>query len=386
MIATDADSRKLFSSQFRDDLIIQDERYADVFTDYLNNDFQKERILNGIIAFRKLCELDCSEDYTDVADDLFNGMTDRRKYGHHYNLPPEERDKPYSLMVTYDRHSPYPKSWAGFFYDVIEAFIYHTKHELGYSEEIAVKSQVYNLIDELGPKATSEEIYERIKDEDFSKKCNSFYTKPGGYLVPYIFFILRDRFRTADDFESQKKLIEQIKQAFPEAFDTASSYVGGFFGYDKFYEDYYTSLNLPILKRSGVIQKTSSEEGEGPSDDASQMKPEVDAKEQADKGDGPLENEDSEKDLFGHVQTLNDKLEKAICACTTDGSNLRKNLIDGVKQHKNSKEEIKEIFYLFISPEIVKIEFEKYFKFDSRSFRKKTIKKIGEYLQNNKSL
>lgn len=385
LIATNSDSRKLFSSQFRDDLIIQKERYADVFEHYFDNQFQEKRILNGIKAFRWLCGLECSGDYADVTDEIFGGLRNRNKFGHHYNLPPEERDKPYSLMIVYDRHSPYSKAWAGYFEDVIETFVYHTKHDLHYSEGIAEKSHVYKLINELGPKATSKEISNKIKDEDFTKKCNEFFARPGGYLVPYIFFILRDKFRSSDDFKSQKNLIEQIKQSFPEAFDTAASYIGGFFGYDKFYEDYYTSLNLPIFKHPEAGQETIPEEKKPSVGATEQIEPEVEEKESTDKRGDLLEDGDGETDIFGNVSTLSDIIKKAISACTTEGAKLRENLINGIEAHKNNEEEINAIFSLFTSPEIVKKDFEEYFKFDRGSFRKDTIKKIGGYLQKDKS-
>ena len=248
LVATDADGRRLFSSQFREDLIIQPERYKAVFQEYLDGDFQKEKIKKGIVSFRTLCGLDVVDSYDEDVNLIYHGIANRIRYRHHFQLPAEERVEPYALMISYDRHAPYPRGWAGYFYDVIETFCYHRDPNLGYSESVIEGTGIYKRISELPHDATSKQIDDAIKDEKFTQLCNDFFNKPGGYLVPYIFFILRDRFRDAESFTKHANLIQQIKKQYPEAFDTASIFVGGFFGYEKFYDDYYTALNLPILR------------------------------------------------------------------------------------------------------------------------------------------
>ena len=248
LVATDADGRRLFASQFREDLIIQPERYKAVFQEYLDDDFQKAKIKKGIVSFRTLCGLEVADNYDDEVSIIYHGISNRIRYRHHFQLPAEERNEPYALMISYDRHAPYPRAWAGYFYDVIETFCYHRDPNLGYSETVIEGTGIYKLINALPKDASSKMINEAIKDEKFTQFCNEFFNKPGGYLVPYIFFILRDRFRVAESYSTQANLIQQIKNQFPEAFDTASTFVGGFFGYEKFYDDYYTALNLPILR------------------------------------------------------------------------------------------------------------------------------------------
>jgi len=248
LVATDVDGRRLFSSQFREDLIIQSERYKAVFQEYLDNDFLKAKIRKGIASFRTLCGLDVADNYDKDVDIIYRGISNRIRYRHHFQLPAEERDEPYALMISYDRHAPYPRGLAGYFYDVIETYCYHRDPNLGYSETVIEGTGIYKLISALPQDAKSKQIEEAIKDEKFTHLCNEFFDKPGGYLVPYIFFILRDRFRDAESYSKHAYLIQQINDQFPEAFDTASIFVGGFFGYEKFYDDYYTALNLPILR------------------------------------------------------------------------------------------------------------------------------------------
>ena len=251
LMATDADGRRLFSTQFRRDLIIEPEKYSEIFSEYLNNEFQKQRIQKGIIAFRKLCKLEVGDDCADYVEKIFRGISNRKKYRHHYFLPAEEREEPYSLMISYDRHAPYPKGWTGYFCDVIETYCYHNKPNLGYRENIAESTDVYKTIKNYDKNTRFVEIYDAIRNERFINKANEYFSLPGGCLVPCIFFILRDRFRNTDSFSSQSKLIEQVKLTFPEAFDTACIFVGGFFGYDRFYDDYYSVLNLPFIKGNG---------------------------------------------------------------------------------------------------------------------------------------
>ena len=248
LVATDADGRRLFASQFREDLIIQPERYKAVFQEYLDDDFQKAKIKKGIVSFRTLCGLEVADNYDDEVSIIYHGISNRIRYRHHFQLPTEERNEPYALMISYDRHAPYPRAWAGYFYDVIETFCYHRDPDLGYSENVIEGTGIYKLISALPKDSGSKKIDEAIKDEKFTQLCNEFFNKPGGYMVPYIFFILRDRFRDAESYSKHAFLIQQIKEQFPVAFDTASIFVGGFFGYEKFYDDYYTALNLPILR------------------------------------------------------------------------------------------------------------------------------------------
>ena len=248
LVATDSGGKRLFSTQFRQDLLIQPERYQNIFQEYLDNAFQKTEIKKGIRAFRALCGLKDCNNYDEEVDLIYHGLANRIKYRHHFQLPAEEREEPYALMIAYDRHAPYPRGWAGYYYDVIESYCYHQKPALGYSESVIEGTGIYKLINSLPSDSTSKFIDDTIKDEKFTHLCNEFYNKPGGYLTPLLFFILRDIFRDTDSFSMQSKLIAQLNNQFPEAFDTASIFVGGFFGYKKFYDDYYSILNLPILK------------------------------------------------------------------------------------------------------------------------------------------
>lgn len=251
LMATNADSRRLFTTQFRKDLIIESEKYSGIFSDYLNIEFQKQRILKGIVAFRRMCGLDIAGDYGNCVEKIFRGNSNRIQYRHHYLLPAEEREEPYSLMISYDRHAPYPNGWVGYFCDVIETYCYYVNRTIGYSENIIQNTDIYKIVQRCGPKALSKDIYDAVKDEKFTRQADKFFYLQGGCFVPYIFFILRDRFRNEDSFASQGKLIEHIKSIFPEAFDTACTFVGGFFGYNRFYDDYYSVLNLPFIKGNG---------------------------------------------------------------------------------------------------------------------------------------
>lgn len=253
LIATNEDGYKKFTSWFREDLIIHPAKYSDVFQEYLNVTFAKEQIHKGIIAFRTICGLTAGDDYDSEVELIFHGIENRLKYHHHYQLPPEEREEPYSLMVTYDRHAPYPNSWAGYFCDVIETYCYHELKDLGYQDAAAESTSVYKDIITLGPKATSKEIADKICESPFAKRCNVFFNRPGGYLAPYIFYILRDRIRGNDAIHKHLNIIKNIQEVFPEALDTASTFIGGFFGYNKFYDEYYTSMNLPFIKKKVTL-------------------------------------------------------------------------------------------------------------------------------------
>lgn len=249
LIATDADGKRLFSSQFRDDLIIQPERYEPIFQEYLEGSFQKEKITKGIVAFRTLCGLNVADNYDEEVSVIYRGISNRIRFRHHFQLPAEERYEPYSLMISYDRHAPYPKGRIGYFYDLIETFCYHSNPNLGYSDTVINGTSIFRQISALPQSSKLKQIEDAIKDEKFTQLCNKFFYRPGGYMVPYIFFVLRDGFRDTESFFKHASLIENLKIQYPDAFDSASIFIGGFFGFEKFYDDYYTALNLPIFGR-----------------------------------------------------------------------------------------------------------------------------------------
>ena len=402
LVATDADGRRLFSSQFREDLIIQPERYQAVFQEYMDGDFQKEKIKKGIVTFRTLCDLNVADNYDEEVSIIYRGISNRIRYRHHFQLPAEERDEPYALMISYDRHAPYPKGWAGYFYDVIETFCYHRDPNLGYSETVIEGTGIYKLISALPKDATSKKINEAIKDEKFTQLCNEFFNKPGGHLVPYIFFILRDRFRDAESFSKHAYLIQQIKEQFPDAFDIACTFVGGFFGYEKFYDDYYTALNLPILRGrqpfrspepvkpvptkaekpsyevvpgSAEVPVEPSPDGDVKEDEKNKelVTPETLEAEESKRGSGEPNPEPSASVEDGAPKYTNEanperpspadvldgvflegtdlfkELYYVIDGCLSKGAE-RENILTGLSRHKNDDETLEVIRGLFISP------------------------------------
>lgn len=252
LAATNDDGYYQFTTQFREDIIIEKAQCGHLFQNYLNTTFQEKQIIKGIKAFRTLCGLDTESSYCDEAKIILEGLNCRLRYGHHHLLPAECRT-PYNLMIVYDRHSTYPNSWFGYFCDVIETLFYHIKPDLGYEDAIAERTSVYSKISHLGDNLQTKVIVDAIKDEQFVKDANEIYSLPGGYLAPYIFYILRDRFRKDESFKSHLDLIARIKQSYPEAFDTAATFVGGFFGYEKFYDDYYSMLDLSIIRKHNEV-------------------------------------------------------------------------------------------------------------------------------------
>lgn len=257
LIATTSEGKRTFESQFRDDLNISDSRYSYIFAEYATGKYESERIMKGINAFRTLCGLE-SKEFKEEAEVIKEALRVRLTYRHHYQIPKEYCNNPYLLMMVYDRHAPYPNTWAGFFYDVIETFCYHVQPEMGYKDAPIEHTQIYKIIASLGSSAKTQEILSAIENESFTSRCNDFFYKPGGFLVPYIFYILRTKLRECESVKQIQTLISSIKDKYPEAFDTASIYVGGFFGYDKFYDDYYSYLKLPIFKTKPSVPKPST--------------------------------------------------------------------------------------------------------------------------------
>lgn len=247
----DEAGEKLFRSQFRNDLIIERAQYSDVFHSYVSVDLHKRNINKGIRAFRYLCGFNDDRDFSDETEIIFQAMNARLKYSHHYQLPEEYCKNPYILMLCYDRYAPYSKGPIGYFCDVVEILCYYEKPSLKYveGEGIATRSQIWHKRLSLLAGKDSSAIYDTIKDEQFAQKCNEIFGgNPWSLLISYIFFLLRDRIRSEKPLKGYIERIKQKGKDFEFALDKASIYVGGFFSYERFYDEYYSALKLPILK------------------------------------------------------------------------------------------------------------------------------------------
>lgn len=247
LIATDDAGYHLFSTQFRQDLNIVKPVYADIFHEYNDRILRKNMITKGIDVFRTLCKLKTNTN-SKIVDDIMEGLDIRATYRHHYLLPPEKRENPYHLMIAYDRYAPYSNGDLGYFCDVIETICYYEKPELGYADAIAGHTKIYSKIATLGERSSAGIIVGSIKNEQFASKAKEIFKLPGDYIVPFIFYFLRDKFRQEESFEAHKIVINELKKGFPDAFDIAATFIGGFFGYKTFYDDYYSKL--PIMVNS----------------------------------------------------------------------------------------------------------------------------------------
>lgn len=247
IIASNSQGYNDLKNQFRRDLKITQPIYEHIFRNYLEGPYRYNQILNGVLAFRTLCEVPIEGDFSGIIDSIVKGYQYRVTYHQHYKMSPECFQDPYAAMVAYERHAPYSLGRIGYFCDVVELFCYIKKPNLGYRDSVIEGTSIYKTLTSIPKDAKTAEIVDLIKDQGFVAQCNEIFTLPGGYLVPVIFFWLRERFRDKETFLENKAFIDSIKASYPEEFDIACSFVGGFFGYEHFYEEYYSKLNLPIL-------------------------------------------------------------------------------------------------------------------------------------------
>lgn len=247
IIATNSLGFINLKNQFRRDLKITQPIYEPIFRNYQEGAYRYNQILNGVHAFRTLCEVPTEGDFSGIIDSIVKGFQYRVTYHQHYKMDPKCFQDPYAAMVAYERHAPYSIGRIGYFCDAVELFCYIKKPNLGYRDSVIEGTSIYKVLTMIPNNAKTPEIVDSIKDQGFVAQCNEICTLPGGYLVPVIFFWLRERFRDKETFGENKKFIDSIKAAYPEEFDIACSFVGGFFGYEHFYEEYYSKLNLPIL-------------------------------------------------------------------------------------------------------------------------------------------
>ena len=81
------------------------------------------------------------------------------------------------------------------------------------------------------------------------------------YIVTPLYLMLRDEIRKSDDI-SQTKLFKNLDylKKFEDSFNYVAILLGAFFGFRKFYDNYYEALNLRFYKNFNVTKKQTEKE------------------------------------------------------------------------------------------------------------------------------
>jgi len=214
----------------------------------IENNIHKAEIKKAIDALWLICKLEGGKEELLAAieiENIFQGM-EFRKSG---TKATKIKDANYwSYLLAYDRFDFFPNTTLGYFYDAGQVFAFSKNHPTFEGSGLHKFLQSINTDNE---NIKLKEIIASIEKEESVKGYISQATDKNlkQYLVAPIYLMLKDELRNAEDV-SQTKLVKYIDHLieFGDSFKAAVILLGAFFGYKKFYDNYYDKLELRFYK------------------------------------------------------------------------------------------------------------------------------------------
>ena len=178
-------------------------------------------------------------------ENILNGL-EYRKHGTKSNKI--QNGNYWEYLIAYDRFDYFPNSTLGYFYDSGQIFAFSKGHP---SFE---GSGIHNFLEKLNaanPTAKLPDIIKYLETEEQLKGYVSQTTTRDikQYIIAPLYLMLRDEIRKSDDIIHTKlfKNLDYLKK-FDDSFNYAIILLGAFFGFRKFYDNYYDALNLRFFK------------------------------------------------------------------------------------------------------------------------------------------
>ena len=250
--AASKEAHVMFTSQFRRDLLIKmpkDDAAAENYDLWV---IKKMQAGKGLDVLASMWGLNVTpQTRNQIIESTLHGFSYRNKYRYISKLPAECYEQPYSVMLTYERYRPYPNDIRGYFFDAVELLCHFSKPGCDVPDSMVERTSIYSRLIGIRGRKEIQDIHKAIKDENFTSMLGKIFPD-GGYLVPVLFFWMRDIFRHNLDFAALLAEVSYIKDnEEPEvrsAFNMAALCFGAFFGYDAFYDAWYEARRLPIIK------------------------------------------------------------------------------------------------------------------------------------------
>jgi hypothetical protein len=190
-------------------------------------------------------------------ENIFNGL-EFRKHGTKANKI--QNGNYWEYLIAYDRFDYFPNSTLGYFYDAGQVF--------AYSKGLPTfeRSGIHQFLEKLNsanPTAKLPDIIKYLETEEQLKGYVSQTTTSNikQYIVAPLYLMLRDEIRKSDDIAQTKlfKNLDYLKK-FDDSFNYAVILLGAFFGFRKFYDNYYEALNLRFYKDFKTPQKQTEKD------------------------------------------------------------------------------------------------------------------------------
>lgn len=188
---------------------------------------------------------------------IFNGL-EFRKCGTKANKI--QNGNYWEYLIAYDRFDYFPNSTLGYFYDAGQVFAF--SKGLPTFEGSGIH-QFLEKLNSVNPIAKLPDIIKHLETEAQLKSYVSQTTTSDikQYIVTPLYLMLRDEIRKSDDI-AQTKLFKNLDylKTFEDSFNYAVILLGAFFGFRKFYDNYYEALNLRFYKDFKAPQKQTEKE------------------------------------------------------------------------------------------------------------------------------
>lgn len=190
-------------------------------------------------------------------ENIFNGL-EFRKHGTKANKI--QNGNYWEYLIAYDRFDYFPNSTLGYFYDAGQVFAFSRGHSTFEG------SGIHKFLEKLNsenPTAKLPDIYKFLETEEQLERyvSQSKTNDIKQYIVAPLYLMLRDEIRKSDDVTQTKlfKNLDYLKN-FDDSFNYAIILLGAFFGFRKFYDNYYETLNLRFYKDFKAPQKQVEKE------------------------------------------------------------------------------------------------------------------------------
>jgi hypothetical protein len=223
-------------------------------------DIEIKEVEKAISALWEICKIESQlEKYVASIGlaNIFNGLAFRRNGTKSNKI---QNGSYWEHLIAYDRYDAFPNSTLGYFYDAGQVF--------AYSKGLPTfeGSGIHQFLEKLNSANPTTKLPDIIKFLETEEQLKGYVSQTTTsdikqYIVAPLYLMLRDEIRKSDDITQTKlfKNLDYLKN-FDDSFNYAVILLGAFFGFRKFYDNYYEALNLRFYKDFKMPQKQNEKE------------------------------------------------------------------------------------------------------------------------------
>lgn len=221
----------------------------------IESEIENNEVKKAVSALWKICNIESplEKHITNIGlENIFKGL-EFRKQGTKANKIP--KGNYWEYLIAYDRFDYFPNSTLGYFYDAGQVF--------AYSKGLSTfeGSGIHNFLEKLNSQNPASKFPDIIRYLETVEQLKGYVTQTTTneikqYIVAPLYLMLRDEIRKSEGLTKTKlfKNLDYLK-TFGDTFNYVVILLGAFFGFRKFYDNYYEVLNLRFYKDFKPIQK-----------------------------------------------------------------------------------------------------------------------------------